>query len=122
MYIRSESLTVTSFHYLFLHYKLYTEKKETEKGKMHKMGFELQTIAYQSRVVTRVLKRPRYESTLTARVRLLHSYTLHIRIKHIPVCTKRECHTEKCSPCTELSTVTSTNYYAELTCLKNEIK
>ena len=31
MYIRSESLTVTSFHYLFLHYKLYTEKKETEK-------------------------------------------------------------------------------------------
>ena len=32
-----------------------------------------QTIAYQSRVVTRVLKRPRYESTLTARVRLLHT-------------------------------------------------
>ena len=31
MYIRSESLTVTSFHYLFLHYKLYTEKKEDEK-------------------------------------------------------------------------------------------
>ena len=40
---------------------------------MHKMGFEPQTIAYQSRVVTRVLKRPRYVSTLTARVRLLQS-------------------------------------------------